>query len=150
MAENALIERARLRALVGAGIALSSELSLDDLLRRLVESAAALTGARYVTLAMIDSGGHGLERHIAYGTDDDVCHVEDERLAGSSSDPPASSRIDVPVILRGVVHGNLILREKAGGGRLRHGGRRPRRPPGRPGCGRDRERSPVRGVSALD
>jgi signal transduction histidine kinase len=116
MAEIGLIERARLRALVDAGIALSSELSLDDLLRRLVESAAALTGARYVTLAMTDSGGHGLERHIAYGTDDDVRHVEDERLAGSSSDPPASSRIDVPVILRGVVHGNLILREKAGGG----------------------------------
>ena len=115
MAENGLIEHARLRALVGAGIALSSELSLDDLLRRLVESAATLTGARYVTLAMIDSGGHGHERHIAYGTDDDVRHVEDERLPGPSTGTPGSSFIAVPLILRGVTYGNLSLREKAGG-----------------------------------
>ena len=34
----------RLRALVEAGIALTSELSLDRLLQRLVETAAAMTG----------------------------------------------------------------------------------------------------------
>jgi hypothetical protein len=37
----------RLRVLVNAGIALSSELSLDALLQRIIESAAELTGARW-------------------------------------------------------------------------------------------------------
>ena len=40
----------RLRILVDAGIALSSELSLDALLQRIVETAAQLTGARYAAL----------------------------------------------------------------------------------------------------
>jgi len=35
-----------MHVLVEAGIALSSELSLDAVLQKLVESAAALTGAR--------------------------------------------------------------------------------------------------------
>jgi hypothetical protein len=39
-------EQPRLRALLDAGIALSSELSLDALLQRLVETAGTLTGAR--------------------------------------------------------------------------------------------------------
>jgi hypothetical protein len=47
----------RLRALVGAGIALSSARSLDDLLQRLVETAAALTGARYAALGVIGVSG---------------------------------------------------------------------------------------------
>ena len=42
--------RERLRGLVDAGIALSSELSLDALLQKLVETAADLTGARYAAL----------------------------------------------------------------------------------------------------
>jgi hypothetical protein len=40
----------RLRALVGAGIELNSELSLEGVLARLVESAARLTGARQALL----------------------------------------------------------------------------------------------------
>jgi hypothetical protein len=40
----------RLRALVETGVAITSELSLDALLQRLVESAAELTGARYAAL----------------------------------------------------------------------------------------------------
>ena len=43
--------------LVDAGIALSSELSLDALLQRLVETAAELTGARYAALGVIDKAG---------------------------------------------------------------------------------------------
>jgi two-component system, NarL family, sensor histidine kinase DevS len=69
MSEIGLVERGRLRALVAAGIALSSELSLDDLLRRLVESAAALTGARYAALGVIDTDGRELERIITHGID---------------------------------------------------------------------------------
>ncbi|MDP9259303.1 MAG: GAF domain-containing protein [Actinomycetota bacterium] len=110
MAENRVIEDARLRALVGAGIALSSALSLDDLLRRLVESAATLTGARSATLAVIDGGGHGLKR-ITYGTDGEVGQIEHERPGH-----PAGSCIVVSVMLRGVAYGNLVLKEKGSGG----------------------------------
>jgi hypothetical protein len=42
----------RLRILIDAGIALSSELSLDALLERIVETAAQLTGARYAAEAV--------------------------------------------------------------------------------------------------
>ncbi len=48
----------RLRVLVDAGIALSSELSLDALLQRIVETAAELTGARYAALGVIDQAGN--------------------------------------------------------------------------------------------
>ncbi len=50
-------ETDRLLGLIDAGIALSSELSLDDLLRKLAETAAALTGARYAALGVIDPSG---------------------------------------------------------------------------------------------
>src|SRR5918996_406649 len=59
----------RFRALVDAGIALSSELSLDALLQRLVEAAAALTGARYAALGVIDASGRQLERFLTTGID---------------------------------------------------------------------------------
>ena len=45
----------RLRALLEAGIALSSELSLDSLLQRLTELSAELTGARYAALGVLDA-----------------------------------------------------------------------------------------------
>ena len=54
----------RLRVLVDAGIALNSELSLDALLQRLVETAAELTGARYAALGVIDNSGRALERFL--------------------------------------------------------------------------------------
>ena len=53
---------ARLRALLEAGLALASELSLDALLHRLVEAAAEITAARYAALGVIDPGGSHLER----------------------------------------------------------------------------------------
>ena len=62
-------ETARLRGLIAAGIALSSELSLDDLLLKLTETAAALTGARYAALGVIDPSGTGLERFVTTGLD---------------------------------------------------------------------------------
>src|ERR671934_2705394 len=59
----------RLRALVEAGVAISSELSLEGLLQRLVEKAAELTGARYAALGVINRGGSGLERFVTTGID---------------------------------------------------------------------------------
>src|SRR5207244_5873671 len=57
----------RFRILVDAGIALSSELSLDALLQPLVETAAKLTGARYAALGVIDRSGPSLERFLTTG-----------------------------------------------------------------------------------
>src|SRR5215213_4376680 len=59
----------RLRGLVEAGVALTSELSLDALLQRLVEAAAELTGARYAALGVIDRSGSQLERFLTTGVD---------------------------------------------------------------------------------
>ena len=124
-------------------VALTSELSLDALLQRLVETAAATTGARYAALGVIDHNGHGLERFITYGVDEatrttigDPPHgrgilgvltrdAAPLRLHDLSADPrsvgfppghPAMRTfLGVPVMLRGAAFGNLYLTEKAGG-----------------------------------
>src|SRR5512134_203696 len=59
----------RLRVLVDAGIAMSSELSLDALLQRIVETAAELTGAKYAALGVVDRSGQSLERFLTTGID---------------------------------------------------------------------------------
>jgi two-component system, NarL family, sensor histidine kinase DevS len=133
----------RLRALLEAGMALSSELSLDSLLQRLTELAAELTGARYAALGVIDPTGSGLERFITHGLDDatqaaigDPPHgrgilgalIHDAhplRLHAISDDarsvgfppnhPPMSTFLGVPVLLRAFAYGNLYLTEKEGG-----------------------------------
>jgi two-component system, NarL family, sensor histidine kinase DevS len=132
----------RLRLLVEAGIALSSELSLGALLKRLVETAAELTGARYGALGVIDATGTGLEQFITVGADAEtraaigdlprgrgilgvlIRDPEPLRLADVSQDPrsvgfppghpPMGTFLGVPVRLRGTVFGNLYLTEKAG------------------------------------
>ena len=62
-------DESRLRRLVDAGIVLSSELSLDAVLQKLVETAAGLTGAQYAALGVIDESGHALERFVTTGID---------------------------------------------------------------------------------
>jgi GAF domain-containing protein len=68
-AEAVTPSESRLRALLEAGIALTSELSLDALLQRLVELAAELTAARYAALGVIDRTGSQLERFVTHGID---------------------------------------------------------------------------------
>ncbi len=140
---EAATERDRVRALVDAGIALSSELSLDALLLRVVETAAELTGARYAALGVIGSNGTELERFVYTGIDPDMAKrigelprgrgilgvlirdarplrlqevSEDPRSVGfPPGHPPMRSFLGVPVLLRGVAFGNLYLTEKQGG-----------------------------------
>src|SRR5947207_10514698 len=135
--------RERLRGLVDAGIALSSELSLDALLQRLVEAAAELTGARYAALGVIDRSGSELERFLTTGIDSETEAAigelprgrghrgvlisaqaslrlhdlsEDRRAVGFPPDhPPMHTFLGVPIRLRGTAYGNLYLTEKAGG-----------------------------------
>ena len=54
----------RLRRLVETGIALSSDLSLGSLLRRLIEAAVGLTDAAYGALGVVDRAGTGLEQFV--------------------------------------------------------------------------------------
>jgi signal transduction histidine kinase len=133
----------RLRVLVDAGIALSSELSLDALLQRLVETAAELTEARYAALGVIDKAGQGLERFLTTGVDAEThaaigdlprgrgllgvliretqtlrLHdiADDPRSVGfPRNHPPMKTFLGVPILLRGVAYGNLYLTEKEGG-----------------------------------
>jgi signal transduction histidine kinase len=134
----------RLRSLLATGIALSTELSLDALLQRIVESAAELTGARYAALGVIDQSGAQLERFLTHGVDAEqraaigdpprgrgILGVlirdavplrlhdlqEDPRSVGfPPGHPSMHSFLGVPVLLRGVAYGNLYLTEKEGGG----------------------------------
>jgi signal transduction histidine kinase len=147
MSENARVSEAdqlsRLRVLVNAGIALSSELSLDALLQRIVETAAEITGAHYAALGVIDRTGQALERFLTTGIDADThaaigdlphgrgilgvlirdaqplrLHeiADDPRSVGfPPNHPPMKSFLGVPIVLRGVAYGNLYLTEKAGG-----------------------------------
>src|SRR5215213_9632292 len=109
----------RLRALLEAGIALASDLSLDSLLQRLTEVAAELTGARYAALGVISPAGSRLERFVTHGLDDDtrVSIGDHPRSVGfPPNHPPMRTFLGVPVVLRGTAYGNLYLTEKEGGG----------------------------------
>jgi two-component system, NarL family, sensor histidine kinase DevS len=133
----------RTRALVEAGIALSSELSLEAVLQKLVETAAALSGARYAALGVLDASGQHLERFLTAGVDEETRRAIGElptgrgilgvlirdavplRLHDLSDDPrsvgfppghpPMRTFLGVPVLLRGTSYGNLYLTDKAGG-----------------------------------
>ena len=133
----------RLRALVEAGIALSSELSLDAALQRIVEVAAGITGARYAALGVIDRSGRQLENFVTTGLSSDeraaigdlprgrgilgvLIHdaralrlddlADDPRSVGfPPNHPPMKSFLGVPIMLRGTAYGNLYLTDKEGG-----------------------------------
>ena len=137
------VSEERLRALFAAGLAVTSELSLDALLQRLVETAAELTGARYAALGVIDPSGSELEQFVTHGIDAETraeigalprgrgilgvlirdatplrLHDlgEDPRSVGfPPAHPPMRTFLGVPIMLRGVAYGNLYLTEKQGG-----------------------------------
>ena len=61
-----------MRAVLDAAIAVTSELSLDAVLQRIVEAAAELTDARYAALGVIDQSGTGLENFVTTGLDEEL------------------------------------------------------------------------------
>jgi signal transduction histidine kinase len=133
----------RLRALLGAVMAISSELALDALLQRLIETAAELTDARYAALGVIDPTGLQLERFVTTGIDAETQRAigdlprgrgilgvligeavpvrlhdlnDDPRAVGfPPGHPPMRSFLGVPIVMRGIAYGNLYLTEKADG-----------------------------------
>jgi signal transduction histidine kinase len=130
------------RALLDAVTALSSDLDLHGVLTRIVESASALTGARYAALGVLGPGD-SLAEFVTTGVSDEVrtrigppphgrgilgllitdprplrLHDLGEHPASygfPKGHPPMTSFLGVPVLIRGTVFGNLYLTEKADG-----------------------------------
>ena len=142
-AEDVLDVEDRLRRLLDAVVSVASDLSLPDTLRRIVELAVDLAGARYGALGVI--GGNGrLSQFVTAGVDDDLrarigqlptghgilgvlirdprpLRIADLSKHGGSvgfppHHPPMTTFLGVPVRSRGAVFGNLYLTEKIGGG----------------------------------
>ncbi len=134
-------ERAQ-HALVEAGKALSSERTLDGVLRRIVEHAMELTGARYGALGVLDEERQGLAAFITVGIDahthakigelpkgrgilgvliDDPRPLRLRRLQDHPRSvgfpehhPSMESFLGVPIVTSRAVAGRIYLCEKAG------------------------------------
>jgi signal transduction histidine kinase len=120
-----------------------SELDLELVLQRVLESARELSGARYAALGVTDESRAALERFITIGIDEHdrerigdlpkgrgvlgelIAHPVPLRLADVSAHPhsyglppghpPMRTFLGVPVVIGGIPFGNLYLTEKAGG-----------------------------------
>lgn len=141
--QDALDERSRWELLLAAVMTMAADLSLDDLLSRIVTAASSLAGSRYAALGVIGDGPRGpLRTFIHYGLTADqvvqigelptghgllgliVEHPEPLRAAdiaahpasfGFPADhPPMRSFLGVPVRTRDKVFGTLYVTEKEG------------------------------------
>lgn len=131
----------RVQALSRAARAITSELALDRVLQRVLESARDLVGARYAALGVADAQGRLVEFHtvgiseaqraaigappVGHGLLGVLIHegkpvripeiVADPRAHGfPPNHPPMKSLLGVPVISRGRVLGDLYLTDKIG------------------------------------
>jgi two-component system, NarL family, sensor histidine kinase DevS len=131
-----------IRGLVEAGIALTSELSLDGILQKLVDVARQQVGSRYAAISVLDENGE-IEEFVTSGVTEEqrakIGHIPygrgllgvllregtSLRLADMTKDPrsggfppnhpPMKSLLGVPVISRGTIIGNLYLTDKQQG-----------------------------------
>ncbi|MFM7534686.1 MAG: GAF domain-containing sensor histidine kinase [Acidimicrobiales bacterium] len=138
-------------ALVSAILAVAGETSTPVVLRRLVEAACELTGARYGALGVIGPDG-ALSEFVYVGiTADEAAEIGDlpvgegilglliarplplrlddltvhgESVGFPAGHPPMHSFLGVPVRVRGEAFGNLYLTEKVGGGSFTEGDER--------------------------
>ena len=137
------LDEHRLARLIDAGRGLLSELDPETVLDRLLQTAADLTGARYVALGVLDEGRRELARFLTRGIDEDTHRaigdlprgrgllgvlIDDPRplrledvgdhprsYGFPQGHPPMRSFLGVPIVIRGEAWGNLYLTEKAGG-----------------------------------
>ncbi|GAB2983818.1 sensor histidine kinase [Saccharothrix stipae] len=135
---EAVVSQARLHRLLTAVVSLASDLSLPDVLRRIVESSCGLVGARYGALAVVGPNRQLLEFTYGDGHHDtdlagpgaeeaafDASAVESPAFDSSAFDssafdpaafdPAGQGFLGVPVHVRGKVFGNLYLSDKADG-----------------------------------
>ena len=129
--------------LLDVGRTLVTELEVEVVLRRVLETARELTGARYAALGILDDRKEELERFVFLGIDEEtrrmigplprgggvlgelIRHPEPLRLADVTQHPrsygfppghpPMTSFLGVPIVVRGEVFGNLYLTDKEAG-----------------------------------
>ena len=116
--------RARISALSAASLRISASLDLETVLNEVVESARALTGARYGAIATIDEAGAPQDFVTSGFTADEHRHIVEwpdvpayVRALGFSPDDrlPSKTFQGTPMRHLGVHVGNFYLVEKAGG-----------------------------------
>ena len=141
--DTGALDEPRLRQLIEVGRALVSELDPEAILRRVLEVACELTGARYAALGVLDPERRHLERFITRGIDERtraaigdlprghgvlgmlIEQPQPLRLTDVGSHPrsygfpvghpPMQTFLGVPIVIRGQAWGNLYLTEKEGG-----------------------------------
>jgi signal transduction histidine kinase len=133
----------RLVRLIEVGRGLLSELDLDVVLDRVLETARELTGAQYAALGILDERRRELAQFLTRGVDEETHRaigdlprgrgilgllIEDPRplripdvgdharsYGFPPGHPPMHSFLGVPILIRGEAWGNLYLTEKPGG-----------------------------------
>ncbi len=131
----------QLLRLLDAVMAIGSELTLADALRRITETASELVDARYAALGVLDESRSRLSEFVTVGLDEAQTALIGARPEGHGilgllilepkplrlpdltahpesfgfppGHPPMTSFLGVPIRLRGVVYGNLYLANKA-------------------------------------
>ncbi|MDJ0342057.1 GAF domain-containing protein [Streptomyces sp. H10-C2] len=135
----------RLPELLEAVVSVGTGLELHMTLRRIVETAAELAGARYAALGVLNSDGTGLADFVTHGISEEEATrigalpdgrtgllgtligdpvplrladlTADPRSAGfPPNHPPMRAFLGVPIRIHTEVFGNLYLTEKRGGG----------------------------------
>lgn len=137
------LDAGRLTRLIEVGRGLLSELDLDTVLDRVLETARELTGARYAALGILDDGRRELGQFLTRGIDDEARRAIGELPRGRGilgvlideprplrlrdvgahprsygfppGHPPMRSFLGVPIVVRGEAWGNLYLTEKETG-----------------------------------
>jgi signal transduction histidine kinase len=132
-----------IRRLLDVGRALMTELDLEAVLDRVLQTARDVTGAQYAALGILNDSRSELEQFLTSGVDEDthraigdlprgrgvlgvlIEHPQPLRLADvgqhpssygfPAGHPPMHSFLGVPVVIRGETWGNLYLTEKQGG-----------------------------------
>jgi signal transduction histidine kinase len=133
----------RLLTLLAVGRGLVAELDLEQVLRRVLDVARDLTGARYAALGVLDDRREHLERFLTVGIDDathaaigdlprghgilgvlisdprplrlDDVGAQPQSYGFPLAHPPMRSFLGVPILIRGEAYGNIYLTEKADG-----------------------------------
>jgi signal transduction histidine kinase len=141
-AQHVLRTQGRLRDLLAATRAITEDLDLEVVLRRIAQAAVDLAGARYGALGVLGPDGM-LEQFIHVGVDADTAQAighlprglgilgalttearplrlehrsDDPRSVGlPEHHPPMDSFLGVPIQVRGEVFGNLYLADQADG-----------------------------------
>src|SRR5215211_6246866 len=143
MSSHPALDPHRLARLLDVGRSVLSELDLDVVLDRVLETAADLTGAQYAAIGVLNEERRALSRFLTRGVDEAthraigdlpqgrgvlgvlIDHPHPLRLADVGDHPryygfppghpPMRTFLGVPILVRGQAWGNLYLTEKAGG-----------------------------------